>query len=101
MITPATITLPSRSLDPTLMDLLRSLKSGQRIEISQRVRVGAKQWTTVVMGAFRGINYLSTGVTTERVPEDDVVVPMVHFTKDNGELSSIALDENSLVRLVS
>ncbi len=30
-----------------------------------------------------------------RVPEDDIVVPLVHFTKDNGELSSIALDNNT------
>ena len=29
--------------------------------------------------------------------EDDIVVPVVHFTKDNGELSSITLDENTVV----
>jgi hypothetical protein len=41
-----------------------------------------------------------TGLATERVPEDDVIVPTVHFTKDNGELSSIALDERSKIEIV-
>ena len=82
-----------------MVDFCSSLKPGQRIEITQSVRVGSKKWKTTTAGAFRGINYLATGVTTDRVPEDDIIVPMLHFTKDNGELSSIAIDENSEVRL--
>jgi hypothetical protein len=31
------------------------------------------------------------------VPEDDIVVPTIHFTKDNGELTSIALDEQTVI----
>jgi len=81
-------------------NLLRSLKSGQRIRITQTVRVGRSQWTTEVTGTFREVRYLATGITTERVPEDDIVVPTVHFTKDNGELSSIALDEHSKIEVV-
>jgi hypothetical protein len=34
------------------------------------------------------------------VPEDDIVVPVVHFTKDNGELTSISVDENTQVSVV-
>ena len=95
----ADIKLPTRKLDPALVELLRSLKPGQKIQITQSVRVGKKKWTTTTIGAFREINYLATGITTDRVPEDDIVVPMVHFTKENGELSSVALDENSAVRI--
>ena len=47
--------------------------------------------------SFRGISYLSTGVTVDRVAEDDIVVPTVHFTKPNGELTSISLDENTKI----
>lgn len=92
------ISLPTRRLSQEKVDLLRSLQVGQRIQITQSVRVGGKKWTTTTAGVFRNINYLATGVTTDRVPEDDIVVPMLHFTKDNGELSSIAIDENSDVR---
>ncbi|CAN5424490.1 hypothetical protein BH11PLA2_BH11PLA2_44060 [soil metagenome] len=91
------IHLPTRRLAPAQLELLQSLKVGDRIRITQTVRVGAKTWPAIAAGKFRGINYLATGVTTDRVPEDDIVVPTVHFTKDNGELTSIALDELSKV----
>ncbi len=87
------ISLPTRHLEPALVELLRSLKPGDRMKVAQTVRVGAKKWLAETAGTFRGIHYLSTGVTVDRVPEDDIVVPTVHFTKDNGELASIALDE--------
>ena len=91
------IRLPTKRLDPKQVEILRSLTPGQKIDIVQTVRVGAKTWKTVVKGAFRSINYLATGISTQRVPEDDIVMPMVHFVKENGELSSVALDENSRI----
>ena len=89
---PNDIALPTRHLDPILIELLRSLKTGDRIKLTQTVRVGSKTWPAEAIGVFRGVNYLSTGITTDRVASDDIVVPTVHFTKDNGEHTSIALD---------
>jgi len=94
---PNKIVLPTRQLASPLVSLLMELKAGDRIRVTQTVRVGAKKWTITTPGAFRGLNYLATGITTDRVKEDDVVVPTVHFTKDNGELASISLDEHSVV----
>ena len=97
---PASIPSATRPVEPALAALLRSLKPGQRIRITQRVRVGLKQWTTTVTGTFRELNYLATGLATDRVPEDDIIVPIVHFTKENGELSSVTLDENSQIEIL-
>lgn len=94
------IVLPTRTIDPALAQRLLGLKPGQRIRITQTVRVGSKSWTATAEGVFRDINYLATGLSTDRVKEDDIVVPTVHFTKDNGELSSITLDENSKVEVI-
>jgi hypothetical protein len=91
------IVLPTRRLDPKFVELLRSLKPGDSIRIVQTVRVGSRKWNATAEGKFRGIAYLETGITTERVKEDDLVVPVVRFTKPNGELSSISLDEHSKV----
>jgi hypothetical protein len=93
--------LPSATwgVPPEMTALLKGLKPGQRIKITQRVRVGRKSWPAVVSGTFRGLDYLATGLATDRVPEDDIVVIAVHFTKDNGELSSVTLDEHSKVEL--
>jgi hypothetical protein len=90
----------TRPVDPALAQLLRSLTEGQRIKITQTVRVGRHLWTTTVAGKFRSVNYLATGLATHRVPEDDIIVPLVHFTKDNGELSSVTLDEHSKIESV-
>src|SRR5947209_5805795 len=73
----------------------------QRIKITQRVRVGSTAtWSALVEGVFRNVNFLATGISTDRVPEDDIVVVSVHFTKDNGELSSVTLDEYSQIEVV-
>jgi hypothetical protein len=100
---PPETTLPSstRPVRPQLAAVIRGLKPGQRIRITHQVRVGSSAaWTATVEGVFRNFNYLETGIATERVPEDDIVIATVHFTKDNGELSSVTLDENSRIEVV-
>jgi hypothetical protein len=96
-------TLPSstRPVRAELARLLKSLKPGQRIRITQEVRMNSRWgWKTTVEGTFRDVNFLATGLATDRVPEDDIVVVCVHFIKDNNELSSITLDENSQIELI-
>jgi hypothetical protein len=90
----------TRPVDPALASVIERLEPGQRIRIIQRVRVGFQTWETAVEGAFRDLNYLATGLSTDRVPEDDIIVPTVHFTKDNGELSSITLDEHTRIEVL-
>lgn len=93
------VKLPSahRKLDADLVALLKGLAAGDRIRITQVVRVGAKAWPAEAVGAFRHVSYLATGVTVDRVAADDIVVPTVHFTKENGELASVTLDENTKI----
>jgi hypothetical protein len=100
MSTPQNLTSSTRPLAPALASSLQALQPGQRIRITQKVRVGLKEWTTTVEGAFRSVKYLVTGLATDRIAEDDIVVPTVHFTKDNGELSCVTLDEHSKIEVV-
>ena len=92
----------TRAISPGLSKLLLGLKPGQRIRITQQVRVGSTAtWKAPAEGKFRALNHLATGLATDRVPEDDIVLVAVHFTKDNGELSSITLDEHTQVEVLS
>jgi hypothetical protein len=90
----------TRPIRPELATMLDALRPGQRIRITQTVRVGMKSWLAVVSGAFRHVDSLATGLATDRIPADDIVVSIVHFTKDNGELSSVALDEHTLIERI-
>jgi hypothetical protein len=97
-------TLPSstRPIRPALATVVKSLKPGQRIRIQQTVRMNSRRgWNTAIEGVFRDVNFLATGLATDRVPEDDIVVVTVHFTKDNGELSSVTLDDHSEIVVLS
>jgi hypothetical protein len=88
----------TRPVRAQLASVLQGLKPGQRIKITQQMRVGSSaKWEAVVEGAFRQVNFLATGIATDRVPEDEIVVVAVHFTKDNGELSSVTLDEDTAI----
>ena len=99
---PSELPSATRSVRPELASLLRSLRPGQRIRLTQTVAINTRRrWNTTVEGVFAGVNFLATGIATDRVPEDDIVVVTVHFTKDNGERSSITLDENSRVEAIS
>jgi len=94
---PTPLVSSTRPVNAELAALLARLRPGQRIRITQTVRVGNETWHATTTGAFRAVNYLVTGLATDRVPQDDIVVPSVHFTKDNGELSSVTLDEQSRI----
>jgi hypothetical protein len=99
---PEPLVSATRPVNPQLAELLRKLKPGQRVRITQTVRVGHQKWQTTVTGTFRNVNYLCTGLATQRVPEDDIVVPAVHFSKDpHGELSSITIDENTQIEAIT
>jgi hypothetical protein len=96
-----TLSSSTRPIRAELAQLLHSLEPGQRIRMTQTVRLNSRvQWPVTVEGVFREVNYLATGIATDRVPADDIVVVVVHFTKDNGELSSITLDDATNVQIV-
>ena len=91
----------SRPIRPELLAVLEKLQPGQKIKITHLVRVGLKSWPATITGTFRHVDSLATGIATDRVPADDIIVPIVHFTKDNQEMSSVALDEHTKIEIIS
>jgi hypothetical protein len=91
----------TRPLLAETLAALAQVKPGDRIRITQEVRIASThKWPHTVSGTFRALQSLVTGLATQRVPQDDIIVPTVHFTKDNGELSSVALDEATKIEIV-
>jgi len=98
MINQDLIQSSTRTLNPEISKILNTLTAGQRIRVTLKLRVGSTAtWMAPIEGTFRHYNFLSTGIATDRIPEDDIVVVCVHFTKDNGELSSFTVDDNTKI----
>ncbi len=95
------ISYTSQPMRSEVAAVIARLKPGDRIKIRQLVRVGLKSWPAEVVGTFRHADSLATGLATERLAVDDIIVPLVHFTKDNKEMSSIAVDEHTKIEIVS
>ena len=91
----------SRPIPPNVLAKLDQLKPGQRVRVTQIVKVGStKTWPLVVEGTFRHADTLATGLATDRRKQDDIVIPVIHFTKDNKEMSSISVDEHTTIDLI-
>jgi hypothetical protein len=90
----------TRPVDSALLAKLQGLPPGCKLRITQTMRVGMKTWPAITEGTFRHLDSMATGLATERRMEDDIVVAIVHFTKANGELSSIAIDEATQIEVV-
>jgi hypothetical protein len=102
MTTPRTVPYSTRPIPPDLLSKLQELKPGQRLRITQTVKIGStKTWQLTVEGTFRHVDSLATGLATHRYQPDDIVVPVVHFTKDNQEMSSITVDEHTRIEIVN
>jgi hypothetical protein len=100
MASASKIPYTTRPIPPEVLKTLDQLKPGQRLRIAQLVKVGStKTWTMTVEGTFRHVDSLATGLATDRRKEDDIVVPVIHFTKDNQEMSSVTVDENTKIEI--
>jgi hypothetical protein len=75
----------------------QDLHPGQRVRITQTVKVGSQSWPATVEGIIRDVQVLITGLATQRNPDDIVSAATVHFMKDNQELSSITVDERTQI----
>ncbi|MFM7113825.1 MAG: hypothetical protein ACKO26_22035 [Planctomycetota bacterium] len=97
MSTGALPTLKSATRDyPALAKVLGSISAGDTIRIHKKLRINSMHsWNHEIVVNFSHFDFLSTGLATDRVPEDDVVLVCIHFCKQNGELGSVILDDQT------
>lgn len=100
MATASKFPYTTRPIPPDVLKRLDELTPGQRIKITQTVKVGStRTWTYEVFGTFRHVDSLATGLATNRLREDDIVIPVIHFTKDNHEMSTVSVDEHTKIEI--
>jgi hypothetical protein len=81
--------------------LFSELKPGDRIEIEHEVKVGSsKTWTTKTVGTVMHTERRRQGLHFRRSVDDKVFADMIVLKRDDGELTTITMDEFTELRRV-
>lgn len=84
---------------PEISKVLADLKPGDPIRISRSVRINSGHtWPQTIEGFFVQANHLRTGLATDRVAADDIVLPCVHIKKQNSEMASVTIDDSTTIQ---
>jgi hypothetical protein len=81
--------------------LFYELKSGDRIEVLHEVKVGSsKTWTSKTVGTVEHTERRRQGLHYRRNPDDKVFADMILLRRDDGEQTTITMDEFTDIRRV-
>jgi hypothetical protein len=82
--------------------LFTELKAGDRIEIEHEVKVGSsKTWTTKTVGTVQHTERRRQGLHYRRHQDDKVFADMIVLSRDDGELTTITMDEFTKLKRLS
>jgi hypothetical protein len=74
--------------------LFTELKPGDRVEVIHQVKVGSsKTWSTKTIGTVVNTERRRQGLHFRRSVDDKVFADMIILKRDDGELTTITMDE--------
>jgi hypothetical protein len=82
-------------------DTLRTfqhLKPGDRVELEHEVKVGFRSWTATTTGTVVRVDRRRHSLHFNRNFDDRVYSDVIVLKRDDGELTTITLDEFSVLR---
>jgi len=74
------------------------LEPGDRIEVDHRVTVGQKSWNTTTAGEVIRTERRRHGLHHRRNHDDQVFSDVILLTRPDGELTTVTLDEFTVIR---
>jgi hypothetical protein len=83
---------------PASLETYAALQPGDRVEITHEVKVGFRAWSSVTQGTVVKKDRLRHGLHEQRNFDDKVYSDILVVKKDDGELTTITLDEFSDLR---
>ncbi|MFV1967390.1 MAG: hypothetical protein ACC628_18325 [Pirellulaceae bacterium] len=86
---------------PQTIDLFQSLRPGDRVELQHQVKVGFRDWTSTTVGTVVRAERRRHGLHYDRSRDDKVFSDLLVLRRDDGELTTVTLDEFSDLRVVS
>ena len=82
------------------IDVFRSLQPGDRIAVTHEVKIGFRQWMTTTAGTVVSKERRRHGLHFRRNHDDKVFSDVIVLCRDDGEVTSVTLDEYSVLRKV-
>ena len=83
------------------LHVFEKLQTGDRVELKHEVKVGYNRWYTTTHGTVLRKERRRHGLHFQRNPDDKVFSDSIVLQLDDGELSTVTLDEFSELRIVS
>ena len=85
---------------PAVLETFASLQPGDRVEVSHGIKVGFRHWTAKTIGAVVSTDRRRHSLHYNRNFDDKVYSDVLILKRDDGELTTITLDEFSELRKV-
>ena len=83
------------------LELFEQLQPGDMVELEHEVKVGWKVWPTVTKGEVVRVERRRHGLHTKRSFDDKVFSDLVVLRKPDGELTTVTIDDFSLLKRAS
>ncbi len=86
---------------PQTLDVFQQLRPGDRVEIKHEVKVGFRSWQSTTVGTVVKTERRRHSLHFQRNFDDKVFSDMIVLRRDDGELTTVTLDEFSEIRKLS
>ena len=85
---------------PAALETFASLQPGDRVEVKHEVKVGFRNWTSQTLGTVVSKDRRRHALHFNRNFDDNVYSDVLILRRDDGELTTVTLDEFSELRKV-
>ena len=85
---------------PATLETFASLNPGDRVEVTHDIKVGFRNWSTKTLGTVVSKDRRRHSLHYNRNFDDKVYSDILILKRDDGELTTVTLDEYSELRKV-
>ena len=85
---------------PQTLETFASLQPGDRVEVTHEIKVGFRNWSAKTLGTVVSKDRRRHSLHYNRNFDDKVYSDILILKRDNGELTTVTLDEYSELRKV-
>jgi hypothetical protein len=80
------------------LQVFQTLRAGDRVQLDHEVKVGFRRWHSTTVGTVVRAERRRHGLHYQRNKDDKVFSDVIVLRRDDGELTSVTLDEFSVLK---